>query len=135
MRGQRTSRRFLGVAVAILLLVGSGSGVAILWFAALSSAPPEPGRVGDSGAATPIAAGLVSAIRNADAQVIRQLLAGGADVNGRDEEGNTPLILASLYADPECVEILIENPAQTRSGNAYAACPSWAIIAADCPAR
>jgi hypothetical protein len=117
MRGQKSSRRFLGVAVAILLLLGSGSGVAILLFADLSSAPPEPVRVGDARAATPIAAGLVSAIRDADAQGIRKLLADGADVNGRDEEGNTPLILASFYASPECVQLLIERGADANAAN------------------
>jgi ankyrin repeat protein len=111
------------VAVAILLLVGSGSGVAIVLFAARSSAPPEPGRAGDSGAAPPIAAGLVSAIRNADAQVIRKLLADGADVNGRDGEGNTPLILASFYASPECIQFLIGKGADVNAANKAGATP------------
>src|SRR5262245_46973751 len=117
MRGQRSSKRFLGVAVAILLLAASGSGVALMLFAALSSAPPEPSRVGDSRAAPPIAAGLVGALRNADAQAIRKLLADGADVNGRDDEGNTPLILASFYASPECVQLLIEKGADVNAAN------------------
>src|SRR5262245_19657510 len=114
MRGQRSSKRFLSVVVAILL-AGSGSGVAIMLFAALSSVPRERGRVDDSRSATPIATGLVSAIRNADAQGIRKSLADGADVNGRDGEGNTPLILASFYASPECVQLLLEKGADANA--------------------
>jgi uncharacterized protein len=49
--------------------------------------------------AKPIAADLVTAIRNADAQAVRKLLDNGADVNARDAEGNTPLILALREAE------------------------------------
>ncbi len=65
----------------------------------------------------PIAADLVTAIRNADALAVGRMLDAGADVDARDAEGNTPLILASLYANPECVELLIENGANVNAAN------------------
>jgi ankyrin repeat protein len=68
--------------------------------------------------ASPIAPALVTAIRNGDAEHIRSLLDDhGADVNARDAEGNTPLILASFYASPKCVELLIERGADVNSAN------------------
>ena len=68
-------------------------------------------------AGEPIAADLVAAIRNADGRAIGLLLAAGADVNARDAEGNTPLILASLYASPECVKLLIQKGADVNAAN------------------
>src|SRR5262249_22950273 len=41
----------------------------------------------------------------------------GAGVNARDAEGNTPIVLASLYASPECVELLIEKGADVNAAN------------------
>lgn len=60
---------------------------------------------------------LTAAIRKSDGQAIRKLLDGGADVNSRDAAGNTPLILAALYAGPECVELLLERGADAGAVN------------------
>jgi ankyrin repeat protein len=59
----------------------------------------------------------VQAIRNGDTQAVRETLDNGADVNARDAEGNTPLILASLYAGPECVEMLLKRGADVNAAN------------------
>jgi ankyrin repeat protein len=60
---------------------------------------------------------LVTAIRKADAHALRKLLDRGADVNARDTEGNTPLILASFYAGPECVALMIAKGADVNAAN------------------
>jgi ankyrin repeat protein len=71
----------------------------------------------------PIAPELVTAIRNADAPAIRKVLAGGAHVNARDADGNTPLILASFYANLECVRLLIDRGADVNAANKAGATP------------
>jgi ankyrin repeat protein len=38
-------------------------------------------------------------------------------VNARDAEGNTPLILASFYATPQCLELLMERGADVNAAN------------------
>ncbi len=94
------------------------SGVALLL--GLSQFQPfSPGTVcaGDPREATPIAADLVTAIRNADAHVVRKLIEAGADVNARDADGNSPLILASFYASPQCVALLLEKGADANTAN------------------
>jgi ankyrin repeat protein/mono/diheme cytochrome c family protein len=99
---------------------GSEMGVAILLFAGLSQVhpfSPRTARAGDPRQAKPIAPGLVTAIRDADAQAVRKLIETGADVNGRDANGNTPLILASFYASPKCVELLLEKAADVNAAN------------------
>jgi ankyrin repeat protein len=92
------------MGVVIFLFAGTGMGVALFLFAGQREAKP-------------ITADLVTAIRNADAQAVSKLLDDGADVNARDAEGNTPLILASFYAGLECVELLIEKGADVNMAN------------------
>ena len=74
-------------------------------------------RAGDRREARSIAPDLVKAIRNGDARAALKLIDNGADVNGRDAEGNTPLILASFYASPNCVELLLEKGADPNAAN------------------
>src|SRR5215471_20418353 len=118
MRGRKSYKRFAVLGVAIVLFAGIG--VAIFLPADRSRFPSSPPRTvptGNQREARPIAAELVTAIRNGDVRVVRQLLDNGSDVNARDAEGNTPLILASFYASPECLELLIEKGADVNSVN------------------
>src|SRR5262245_39314999 len=123
MCGRKSYKRFAGLGVAIVLFAGVG--VAIVLVAGQFQFPsPSPRTVRtDQREARSIAAGLVTAIRNADVRVVRQLFDNGADVNARDAEGNTPLILASFYASPECVELLIEKGADVNAANKAGATP------------
>jgi ankyrin repeat protein len=119
MRGQSSYSWFVGLSVASLA-------VAAVLFAGLSwfpSSSPRTVRTSERREARPIAADLVAAIRKADAQAIRHLLANGTDVNARDAEGNTPLILASFYASPQCVELLLERGADVNAANRAGATP------------
>ena len=112
MLGSMSCRQFMRVGVAMFLIAGSGMGAAT----AFISEGIEPG-------SKSLPADLVAAIRNGNAQVIENLLDKGADINGRDSEGNTPLILASFYASPGCVEILIERGADVNSANKVGVTP------------
>jgi uncharacterized protein len=114
MRGRKSYQRFSGMGVAIFLLAGLSH---------FPSSSPRTVRAGDQLEAKPIAADLVTAIRKADAPVVRKLLESGADVNARDAEGNTPLILASFYASPECVALLIDKGADVNAANQAGATP------------
>jgi ankyrin repeat protein len=117
MRGRTNYKRFVGLGLAIVLLAGLGVAIVLSVGRSQLSSSPRTDRAGDKPEAMPMAADPVTAIRNADAQVVRKLLDDGADVNARDTEGNTPLILASFYASPECVELLIERGADVNAAN------------------
>lgn len=44
-------------------------------------------------------------------------LTEGADVNAPDAGGNTPLIIASMSAGPDCVKLLLERGADPNAAN------------------
>jgi ankyrin repeat protein len=67
--------------------------------------------------AKPMATELARAIRDGDLRGVRARLEAGAGVNARDAEGNTPLILAALYAGPDCVRLLLEKEADVNAVN------------------
>jgi ankyrin repeat protein len=124
MCGPNRYRRFAGLAVVIGSLAGIGAAGGLLagWLR-FPSFPPQPDRTVDERKARPMSADLVAAIRDAAAGVVLQLLDDGADVNARDAEGNTPLILASFYATPECLELLIARGADVNAANQAGATP------------
>jgi ankyrin repeat protein len=113
----KSTKRFAGIGFAIALCAVIGVAFALLGglFQFLSSSP-QTAR-GEQPEAKRIAVDLIHAIRNGDEPVVRKLLDNGADVNARDAEGNTPLILASLYAGPECVDLLLKKGADVNAAN------------------
>jgi ankyrin repeat protein len=66
---------------------------------------------------------LAKAIRDGDLRAVRAQLDGGVDVNARDADGNTPLLLAAIYAGPECVELLLKKGADVNASNKLGATP------------
>ena len=93
---------------------------AILLFAGLSQLlplSPRTVKAGDPREARPGVPELVRAFRDADPRAVRKLIDGGADVNARDEDDNTPLILAAFYANPECVALLLQKGADANAAN------------------
>ena len=62
---------------------------------------------GDEAAPKPLASELARAIRDGDLKAVRAQLDASVDVNARDADDNTPLLLAAVYAGTECVELLI----------------------------
>jgi ankyrin repeat protein len=68
-------------------------------------------------------AALAKAIRDGDLKAVGAQLDAGVDVNVRDANGNTPLLLAAVYAGPECVELLLKKGADVNAANKAGATP------------
>ncbi len=114
MRGSRAiGSKWSGAAAAIYLLAG-------FWLFQSGSVQTIQA---DQPTIRPIPAELVTAIRNGDVPAIRKLLNGGIDVNSRDLDGNTALMMASLYAGPECVDLLLKKGADANASNKAGATP------------
>jgi N-acyl-D-amino-acid deacylase len=73
--------------------------------------------------ARPLPSELARAIRDGDLNAVRAQLDASADVNARDADGNTPLLLAAVFAGPECVELLIKKGADVNATNEAGATP------------
>src|SRR5262249_13973398 len=85
---------------------------------------PRPAARGeDQPAAKALPAALAKAIRDGDLKAVRAQLDAGVDVNARDANGNTPLLLAAVYAGPECVELLLNKGADVNAANKAGATP------------
>src|SRR5262245_12762674 len=84
---------------------------------ALSQFHGLPDSIAETDSSKPLPAELAAAIRGGDTALVGRLLKDGVDVNARDGQGNTPLILAALYAGPEMVELLLQNKADPNAAN------------------
>jgi ankyrin repeat protein len=62
-------------------------------------------------------------LRSGDLQKLRDALDHGSPVNARDARGDTPLMLASVYADVSCVRLLLDRGAAVNVTNAAGATP------------
>src|SRR5262249_51215715 len=68
-------------------------------------------------ACVPAGSELVDAVKRGDASATRSLLDRGQSIEGRDREGNTPLMLAALHGDAALVELLLARHADARAKN------------------
>ena len=70
-------------------------------------------------AATPnsLTPGFLAVLRSGDVRQLRQALAEGASVNGRDAEGNRPLMHAAVYGNAACMHLLLDRGADVNVAN------------------
>ncbi len=91
-------------------------GVAALCACALALSAVARGDTA-AGADGPLLAALVKALRHGDAARLGELLRKDGALDARDAQGNTPLILAALYAGPDCLETLLRHKADANAVN------------------
>jgi ankyrin repeat protein len=60
-------------------------------------------------------------LRTGDVRQIREALDRGASPNARDEQGNTPLMLAAVYGEAGAVRLLLDRGAEVNAANAAGA--------------
>jgi ankyrin repeat protein len=77
----------------------------------------------DKAPAKALPAELAKAIRDGNLKAVRAYLDAGVEVNVRDADGNTPLLLAAVYAGPECVELLLKRVADVNAANKLGVTP------------
>ncbi|MBI3862428.1 MAG: ankyrin repeat domain-containing protein [Planctomycetia bacterium] len=104
MRCQRY-RALPGIACVLLASLGVFSSLA------------KGAAAADHAAAATLPAEVVQAIRDGNSERLPAFLTGGGDVNTRDSDGNTPLILAALYSKPDVVEFLLKKGADANAAN------------------
>jgi ankyrin repeat protein/mono/diheme cytochrome c family protein len=68
-------------------------------------------------AAEPASPSIFEAIRGGNNAAVRELLSGGADIEARNEIGDTPLMAAAWTADAAMVELLIKAGADVKATN------------------
>src|SRR3954467_13442264 len=62
-------------------------------------------------------------LRSGEESRLREALKHGFPINGRDAQGNTPLILAAAYGDVSFVRLLVEHGADVNATNLAGATP------------
>ena len=60
---------------------------------------------------------LFEAIRNNDVAQVRSLIAGGADINSRDEDSDNVFMYAALYSSPETMQMLLQKGVDINARN------------------
>src|SRR5437016_1813402 len=65
---------------------------------------------------------LFEAIRQGEIAIVRTAIAGGADVNSRDADGNTLVMQASVYGTSADVEFLLTHGADAKAINKAGEC-------------
>ena len=65
----------------------------------------------------PSGTALFEAIRAGDSAAVQKLLKDGADLNARNNIGDTPLMAAALYADADVLELLLKAGADVNATN------------------
>src|SRR6516165_7337 len=71
----------------------------------------------DKAPAKALPAELFKVIRAGDLKAVSAQLDAGVDVNARDADDNTPLLLAAVYTGPDCVELLLKRGADVNAVN------------------
>jgi N-acyl-D-amino-acid deacylase len=107
-----TRARAFGVALLLALLVAP---LFLGWW---------PAAHGDhKPVAKSLPTALAEAIRDGDLKAVRAQFDAGVDVNARDADDNTPLLLAAVYAGTECVDLLIRQGADVNAKNKLGTTP------------
>jgi len=66
---------------------------------------------------------IFAAVRSGDYRQLLTVLEAGASPNARDAAGNTPLMLAGVYADAACLGLLLDRGAEVNATNRAGATP------------
>ena len=77
----------------------------------------------DKAPAKALPAELFKVIRAGDLKAVSAQLDAGVDVNARDADDNTPLLLVAVYTGPDCVELLLKRGADVNAVNKLGVTP------------
>ena len=88
---------------------------AVLVVGCATTQPPEPDRA------------LLKAANTGNIEAVKQYIAGGADVNAKDEYGGTPLFNAAVNGHTETAELLIDKGADVNAKHDGDTPLDWAI--------
>jgi len=84
--------------------------LAILLPSRQAAGQTAPGNLGDQ---------LIQAVRNFDTTAVQQLLQNGANIEAKNQSGNTALILGAANCNSDIVNLLLQHGAQTEAKGRY----------------